>query len=62
MKEDPKLITNENLNDINFESWEFMIINILRSEGVDGYIESDVIKDLTTRLKKQEKLKIRTTK
>jgi len=62
MKEDPKLKTCENLNDINFESWEFMIINILRSEGVDGYIESDVIKDLTTRLKKQEKLKIRTTK
>jgi len=55
MKEDPKFKTSENLNDTNFEPWEFMIKFILRSEGIDSYIESDVIGDLTTKIERTRK-------
>ena len=57
MKEDPKFKTSENLNDTNFEPWEFMIKFILRSEGIDSYIESDVIGDLTTKIERTRETK-----
>ncbi|OUM70683.1 hypothetical protein PIROE2DRAFT_1233 [Piromyces sp. E2] len=50
MSQENKVQLEEHLNKYNFEEWEFLINNILKSKKILKYIESDLINNLKNNL------------
>jgi len=58
MSQEIKLKTEEHLNKDNFEEWEFLTGNILKSKRLQKYVKKDKIGELKNKL--EEKSKIQT--
>ncbi|ORX72544.1 hypothetical protein BCR32DRAFT_285758 [Anaeromyces robustus] len=55
MNNTTKLLSEERLNDNNFELWEFLIESILGTDKVLKFIKSDVVSEISIKLEKAKR-------
>eukprot|EP00833_Pecoramyces_ruminatium_P002444 jgi/Orpsp1_1/1176476/evm.model.c7180000057769.1 len=55
MSQETKLQNEERLNKNNFDEWEFLISNILKSKKILKYVQSDIIGNLKEKLEEEKR-------